>query len=88
LFHYRKHGATMLAAADAKAMRLHAAIASNHPTLFAPWRVRLARAVLRAGERLGFGLRLGMLLTFLLDRRLRLFWRQAIALRATNMLST
>ena len=88
LFRYRKHGTTMLAAADAKAMHLHATIAANHPTLFARWRVALARRVLQAGARAGLWLRLGMLLTFLLDCRLRLFWRQAIALRATNMLST
>lgn len=88
LFRYRKHGHTMLASADAKAMRLHATIACNHPHLFARWRVQLAQRLLRAGERASIWLRLGMLATFLLDRRLRLFWRQAMALRATSMLST
>ncbi len=88
LFGYRKHGATMLSAADRQALRLHATIAANHPTLFAPWRVRLARRLLQAGESASLWLRLGMLLTFLLDRRLRLFWRQVMVLRATNMLST
>lgn len=88
LFRYRKHGATMLSAADGKAMRLHATIASNHPSLYAGWRVAVARRLLAAGETASVWLRLGMLATFLADRRLRLFWRQAIALRATNMLST
>ncbi|HEX5053389.1 MAG TPA: glycosyltransferase family A protein [Planctomycetota bacterium] len=88
LFGYRKHGRTMLATADRKAMHLHATIACNHPRLYAPWRVRLAQRLLRAGDTAGLWLRFGMLLTFLIDRRLKLFWRQARALRATNMLST
>src|SRR5262249_4035317 len=88
LFRYRKHGTTMLPAADARAMALHAVSASRHPRVFAPGRVRLAERLLRAGERASIWLRLGMLATFLLDRRVRLFCRQAIALRATNMLST
>jgi len=88
LFGYRKHGATMLSGADQKAMRLHATIASNHPGLYSRWRVAIARRLLQAGEGASVWLRLGMLATFLLDRRLQLFWRQAIALRATNMLST
>jgi glycosyltransferase involved in cell wall biosynthesis len=88
LFRYRKHGATILSGADQKAMRLHATIASNHPSLYAGWRVAIARRLLGAGETASLWLRLGMLATFLVDRRLRLFWRQAIALRATNMLST
>ena len=88
LFHYRKHGATMLARSDARAMQRHAVIAINHPTLYAKWRVRLATRLLAAGETASLWLRLGMLLTFLIDRRLRLFVRQFKALRATNMLST
>lgn len=88
LFRYRKHGATMLTAADREAMRLHATIASNHPALYPSWRVAIARRLLAAGQAASLWLRLGMLATFLCDRRLRLFWRQAIALRATNMLST
>lgn len=88
LFGYRKHGATMLAASDRRALRLFAVIAARHPRLFAPWRVRVAQRLLAAGDDAGLWPRLCMLATFLLDRRLRLFWRQAIALRATNMLST
>lgn len=88
LFCYRKHGTTMLSVADRHAMRLFATIAANHPSLFAPWRVRLAKRLLAAGEKASVWLRLGMLTTFLMDRRLRLFVRQLRALRATNMLST
>jgi glycosyltransferase involved in cell wall biosynthesis len=88
LFAYRKHGRTMLADADRRAMRRHAAIVAAHPRLYASWRVGLARRLLHAGERASVWLRLAMLATFLVDRRLRLFWRQALALRATNMLST
>lgn len=88
LFCYRKHGATMLSAADRAAMRLHATLAVRHPRLFPGWRVALGRRLLAAGEAAGFWLRLGMLATFLIDRRLRLFVRQLPALRATNMLST
>jgi glycosyltransferase involved in cell wall biosynthesis len=88
LFAYRKHGSTMLAASDDRALRLFAVIAALHPRLFAPWRVRVAKRLLAAGDRAGLWPRICMLATFLLDRRLRLFWRQAIALRATNMLST
>lgn len=88
LFCYRKHGTTMLSVADRHAMRLFATIAANHPSLYAPWRVRLAKRLLQAGEKASVWLRLGMLSTFLLDRRLRLFVRQLRALRATNMLST
>ncbi|MEZ6037561.1 MAG: glycosyltransferase family A protein [Planctomycetota bacterium] len=88
LFLYRKHGPSMLTAADRQALRLFATIQSRHPALYAPWRVRLARRVLAAGEHVGPWLRLGMLATLLLDRRLRLFVRQLFALRATNMLST
>ena len=88
LFRYRKHGRTMLADSDDHAIERFAAIAAHHPRLYAPWRVRLARRVLAAGGAAGVGLRLRWLLTFLLDRRLRLFCRQLRALRATNMLST
>ncbi|MGK0265038.1 MAG: glycosyltransferase involved in cell wall biosynthesis [Planctomycetota bacterium] len=88
LFRYRKHGATMLSVADRHAMRLFATIAVNHPRLYSPWRVRLAKRLLAAGETASVWLRLGMLATFLIDRRLRLFVRQLSALRATNMLST
>lgn len=88
LFLYRKHGATMLAVADRHAMRLFATIASNHPKLFSKWRVRLGQKLLAAGETASVWLRLGMLSTFLIDRRLRLFVRQLRCLRATNMLST
>lgn len=88
LFEYRKHGATMLAGSDDRALRLFAVITSLHPRLFAPWRVRVASRMLAAGDRAAWWPRLCMLATFLLDRRLRLFWRQVIALRATNMLST
>ena len=88
LFRYRKHGHSMLAASDDRAMQRHAVIAANHPTLFAPWRVRLAKRLLAAGEQASIWLRLGMLATFLIDRRLRLFVAQLKALRATNMLST
>lgn len=88
LFCYRKHGATMLADSDDRALVRFAAIAAAHPRLYAPWRVRLARRLLAAGASAGVGLRLGMLATFLIDRRLRLFWRQLRAFFATNMLST
>lgn len=88
LFCYRKHGTTMLSVADRHAMRLFATIAANHPSLYAPWRVRLAKRLLQAGEKASVWLRLGMLSTFLIDRRLRLFVRQLRAFRATNMLST
>ena len=88
LFLYRKHGPSMLASADRQAMRLFATIQSRHPALYPSWRVRLARRVLAAGEHVGPWLQLGMMATFLLDRRLRLFVRQLLALRATNMLST
>jgi glycosyltransferase involved in cell wall biosynthesis len=87
LFLYRKHGATMLAGSDAQAMALRAAIVCNHERLFPRWRVALARAFLGGGARPGLS-RAGMLLTLLLDRRLRLFWRQVRARRATNMLPT
>lgn len=87
LFFYRKHGRTMLAASDERAMRLHATITAAHPSLYPAWRVRLARRLLERGDRAGWWLRLAMLSTFLLDRRLRLFGRQVIALRATSMLS-
>jgi len=88
LFWYRKHGTTMLSVADRHAMRLFATIAANHPSLYSPWRVRLARRLLDAGDEASVWSRLGMLATFLLDRRLRLFTRQLWAFRATNMLST
>jgi glycosyltransferase involved in cell wall biosynthesis len=88
LFHYRKHGHTMLAQSDRRAMLLHATIAVRHARLYPRWRVTLARRLLAAGQRASLWLRVGMLLTFLLDRRLRLFVDQAMALRATNMLST
>ncbi len=88
LFCYRKHGTTMLAAADQKAMQLHAKITSYHPRLYSRWRVGVANRLLRDGAAASVWLRLQMLATFLFDRRLRLFWRQAMALRATNMLST
>jgi hypothetical protein len=87
LFFYRKHGNTMLRSSDAKAVALRAAIVCNHPGLYAGWRVALARSFLR-GPRPGLFAHSGMLLTLLLDRRLRLFWRQARARRATNMLPT
>ncbi len=87
LFFYRKHGRTMLAASDDRAMRLHAIITSGHASLYPRWRVQLAQRLLERGDRAALWLRLGMLLTFLLDRRLRLFGRQAIALRTTSMLS-
>lgn len=76
LFCYRRHGTTMLTTADRKAMHLRATIVGNHPRLYARWRVALAARLLRAGERPALWLRLGMLATFLLDRRLKLFWRQ------------
>jgi glycosyltransferase involved in cell wall biosynthesis len=76
LFRYRRHGATMLTTADQKAMHLRATIVSNHPRLYARWRVAVAQRVLRAGERPRGWLRLCMLAQFLLDRRLKLFWRQ------------
>jgi glycosyltransferase involved in cell wall biosynthesis len=82
LFHYRRHGSTMLTTADRKAMQLRATVVCNHEHLYARWRVALARRVLRAGERPGLWLRLGMLATFLLDRRLKLFCRQACCLFA------
>lgn len=88
LFCYRKHGPTMLADSDDRALARFAAIAANHPRLFAPWRVRLAEQLLAAGASAGVRLRLAMLSTLLLDRRLRLFWRQLRAFFATNMLST
>ncbi|HEX6813687.1 MAG TPA: glycosyltransferase [Planctomycetota bacterium] len=81
LFLYRKHGPTMLAAADRNAMQLHATIACLHPKLFSKWRSALATRLLREGRHAGLGLRLGMLLTFLADCRLKVFWRQALALR-------
>jgi len=87
LFRYRKHGSTMLAHSDDRAMQRFAAIQANHPKLFAPWRVRLAQRLLAAGEAASVWLRLGMLATFLLDRRLRLFVRQLRSLRASAPLS-
>jgi glycosyltransferase involved in cell wall biosynthesis len=88
LFGYRKHGPTMLAASDRRALALRAAIVANHPRLYPRWRVRLAERLLRAGSRPSLWLRCGALATLLLDGRLRLFRRQLGALRATNMLST
>ncbi|MFY9342255.1 MAG: glycosyltransferase family 2 protein [Planctomycetota bacterium] len=88
LFRYRKHGPTMLASADGKALRLHAEIVTRHPDLYPGWRLRLARRFLAAGGSPGRWARAGMLLTLLLDRRLRLFCRHAISRRATNRLST
>lgn len=84
LFLYRRHGTTMLATADRQAMLLRATVVCNHPRLYARWRVALAQRVLRAGDRPGLGLRLGMLATFLLDRRLKLFCRQVAALFASR----
>ncbi len=84
LFGYRKHGATMLAAADGKAIQLRAQITSRHPRLFARWRVRLAERVLAGGERPGLWLRCGMLTTLLLDRRLGMFVRQLRRPRAAH----
>jgi len=80
LFLYRRHGSTMLAGADRQAMQLRATVVCNHPRLHARWRVALAQRVLRAGDRPSLWLRLGMLATFLLDRRLKLFCRQFGAL--------
>jgi len=82
LFLYRRHGSTMLTTADRKAMELRATVVCNHPQLYARWRVALAQRVLRAGARPGVWLRLGMLATFLLDRRLGLFCRQVRCLFA------
>lgn len=87
LFYYRKHGATMLAHSDDRALQRFAAIQANHPKLFAPWRVQLARRLLAAGEAASVWLRLAMLSTLLLDRRLRLFLRQLRALRTSTPLS-
>lgn len=86
LFFYRRHGPTMLAGSDAQAMALRAAIVCNHPGLYSAWRVGLARRFLRESPQAGLIARLGMLVTLLVDRRLRLFCRQAR--RATNMLPT
>ncbi|MFO1077559.1 MAG: hypothetical protein U1E73_07520 [Planctomycetota bacterium] len=88
LFRYRRHGATMLTGADRQALQLRATIVGNHPALFAGWRRWSAARLLAGGDRPGLLPRLGMLLTLLADRRLKLFWRQLVALRATNMLST
>jgi glycosyltransferase involved in cell wall biosynthesis len=88
LFHYRKHGRSMLADSDARALHRFAAIAAGHPSLYPRWRVRVAEQLLAAGPAAPLRLRLGMLAALLLDRRLRLFVRQTINLRATNMLST
>ena len=88
LFRYRRHGATMLTGADRQALQLRATIVTNHPALFPRWRVGVARRLLQAGEQAGFWLRLAMTSTLLFDRRLRLFCRQLVALRATSMLST
>lgn len=74
LFLYRKHGSSMLGAADRAALRLRAEIAAHHPALYSRWRVALARRVLR-GER-AWWVRAGQLATLLLDRRLGLFVRQ------------
>ncbi|MFN3241686.1 MAG: glycosyltransferase family 2 protein [Planctomycetota bacterium] len=87
LFWYRKHGETMLAHSDDRAIQRFAAIQANHPRLFAAWRVALARRLLAAGEAASVWLRLGMLATLLLDRRLRLFVRQLRALRSSAPLS-
>lgn len=81
LFGYRKHGPTMLAASNARALELFATIVAHHPSLYPAWRVRLARRLLRAGERPGWWLRGRMLATLLLDRRLGLFVRQLRAAR-------
>ena len=79
LFGYRKHGRTMLADSNRDALRLHAVIASHHAALYPRWRVGIANRLLRAGRHASVWVRFGMLVTFLLDRRLRLFWRQALA---------
>jgi hypothetical protein len=50
--------------------------------------VRLAERFLAAVDRPGVALRIGMLLMFLLDGRVRLFWRQLRRFCAMNMLST
>lgn len=76
LFRYRRHGTTMLTGADRQAMALRATIVTNHPSLYPRWRVRLAERLLRAADRPPSWVRAGMLATFLLDRRLELFWRQ------------
>ncbi len=81
LFGYRRHGSTMLALADRQALQLRARIVANHAELYPRWRVAIAERMLRAGDRPGVWLRLGMLFTLLLDRRLRLCWRQLLGWR-------
>ena len=76
LFCYRKHGATMLSTADRHAVPLRARLICNHPSLFASWRVRLARGLAAADDGASFWSRLAMATTFLLDRRPRMFLRQ------------
>lgn len=76
LFRYRRHGPTMLAAADRAAVSLRAAVVAAHPRLYPRWRVRLAERALRAGPRPGFWLRAGLLFACLCDRRLKLFFRE------------
>jgi glycosyltransferase involved in cell wall biosynthesis len=83
LFGYRRHGVSMLSAADAEAPALRAAIALRHPGLFPRWRRGLARLVLGADSVSVAGSAAGTrarrwwgLLSLLVDRRLGLFWRQ------------
>ncbi len=87
LFCYRRHGATMLSSADRAALQLRATIVSNHPALYPAWRVWLARRWLTQAERPTWPVRLGMLVTLLVDRRLGQFWRQVALLREPAALS-
>lgn len=75
LFEYRRHGASMLSAADRSAVALRAAIALRHPALFPRWRQRLARRVLGSAPGANAARWWGML-SLLVDRRLRVLWRE------------
>ncbi len=88
LFLYRRHGPTMLAAADAAAMQLRARIVLRHPRLYSRWRAALATRILRSPACPDVWARLGFAASCLLDRRLRLLFAQLRARCTTNMLST
>jgi glycosyltransferase involved in cell wall biosynthesis len=82
LFYYRQSGPSMIDAAVARDLWLRAQIVLNHPELFEPGRVRLARRTRRAAdpERPGLLTRLGWLYYFVRDRNRTAFKQQLAAL--------